>query len=78
MPFGLVSGVGRGIGVLERGEYHRRGRGSFVGKHAACDCNQRGLCDSLCNVVILSAVSGGDAALLKLLRDFFFTLYIGL
>jgi len=29
MPFGMVSGVGRGMGVLNEDDYRRRGRGSF-------------------------------------------------
>jgi len=29
MSFGVMSGVGRGIGVLDGGGYHRRGRDSF-------------------------------------------------
>jgi len=29
MPFGVVSGVNRGIGVLDRGGDRRRKRGSF-------------------------------------------------
>ena len=32
MPFGVVSGVGREIGVLDGGEDHRRGRVSFGDK----------------------------------------------
>ena len=31
-PFGMVSRVDRGIGVLDRGSDHRRGRGSFGGE----------------------------------------------
>jgi len=36
MPFGVVSGVGRGMGVLDRGGDRRRETGSFgvnVGQH---------------------------------------------
>jgi len=29
MPFGMVSGVGRGMGVLDQGGDHQRGRDSF-------------------------------------------------
>jgi len=29
MPFGMVSGVDRGMDVLDRGGYRRKGRGSF-------------------------------------------------
>jgi len=32
MPFGMVSGVGRGIGVLDGDGDRRRGRGSFGGE----------------------------------------------
>ena len=48
MPFGMASGVGRGMGVLDRGE-RQEGGGSFGGKCGAFQCNQRGLC----GVVIL-------------------------
>jgi len=30
MPFGVVSGVGRGMGVLDGGDDRRRGKGSFA------------------------------------------------
>jgi len=42
MPFGMVSGVGRGMGVLDGGGDHQRG--SFGGEPWAFDCNQWGLC----------------------------------
>jgi len=42
MPFGMVSEVGQGMGVLD-GD-HQRGRGSFGGEFVACHCNQWGLC----------------------------------
>jgi len=32
MPFGMVSGVGRGMDVLDWGGDRRRGRGSFGGE----------------------------------------------
>jgi len=32
MPFGVMSGVDGGMGVLDTGGDRRRGRGSFVGK----------------------------------------------
>ena len=38
--FGMVSGVSRGIGVLDRGGYHRRGRGCLEGEYGASNCNQ--------------------------------------
>ena len=38
-PFGVVSEVGLGMGVLDFGGDRRRGRGSF--------CNQWGICDAL-------------------------------
>jgi len=41
MPFGMVSGVGRGMGVLDGGCDRRRGRVSFGGKFGASHCNQR-------------------------------------
>jgi len=43
MPFGVVSGVSRGISVLDWGEDRQRGRGSFGGKCGASHCNQWGL-----------------------------------
>jgi len=44
MPFGMVSGVGQGIGVLGGGD-HRIGWDSFEGEFVASHCNQWGLCD---------------------------------
>ena len=44
MPFGVVSGVGLGMGVLDFGGDRRRGRGSLRGEFAASHCNQWGLC----------------------------------
>jgi len=35
MPFGVVSGVGLGMGVLDFGDDRRRGRGSLGGAFAA-------------------------------------------
>jgi len=43
---GMVSGVGRGMGVLDGGRDRRRGRGSFGGEFRASHCNQWGLCDA--------------------------------
>jgi len=63
MPFGVVSGIGRGIGVLDGSGDRRRERGSFSGKCGASHCNQ-----TLC-------VRGGDVALLKLIWDFL--LFVG-
>jgi len=40
MPFGVVSGVGRGMGVLDGGRDLRKERGSFGGKYGASRCNQ--------------------------------------
>jgi len=39
MQFGMVSGVGRGMGVLDVGGDHQRRRGSFGGEFRASDCN---------------------------------------
>ena len=45
MPFRVVSGIGRGMGVILVGSgYCRRGRGSFWGEFGASHCNQWGLC----------------------------------
>jgi len=70
MPFRVVNGVGRRMGVLDKGRDRRRGRGSFVGKYGASHYNQLGTVAQL-----RSAVRGGDAALPKLLWDFLF-LYV--
>jgi len=42
MPFGVVSGVGQGMGVLDRGGDHRR-EGQFWGECGASHCNHWGL-----------------------------------
>ena len=44
MPFGVMSGVGRGMGVLDQGRDRRRGRGDVGSKCGASHCNQWGLC----------------------------------
>jgi len=44
MPFGVVSAVGLGMGVLDFGGDRLRGRGSFGGEFAASHCNQWGFC----------------------------------
>jgi len=59
MPFGVVSGVGRGMSVLDEGGDRRRGRGSFEVNVGHPPVTNRILC-----------VRGGDAALPKLLWDF--------
>jgi len=43
---GMVSGVGRGMGVLDGGRDRRRGRGNFEGEFGASHGNQWGLCDA--------------------------------
>jgi len=45
MPFGVVNGVGRGMGVLD-GSGYRRGEGQFWGEFGASHRNQWGLCDA--------------------------------
>jgi len=42
MPFPVVSGVGRGMGVLDKGGDRRRGRGSSVGEFGTSNYNQLG------------------------------------
>jgi len=49
MPSELVSGFGRGMGVLDGGGDRRRGRGSFGGK---CGASHRNYQWELCCVVI--------------------------
>ena len=44
MPFGVVSGVGLGMGVLDFGGDRRRERGSLRGEFVASHCNQWRLC----------------------------------
>ena len=44
MPFGVVSGVGLGMGVLDFGGDRRTGRGSLMGEFAASHCNQWRIC----------------------------------
>jgi len=44
IPFGVVSGVGRGMGILDMGGDRRRGRGIFGGKCEASHCNRCRLC----------------------------------
>jgi len=48
MPFGVVSGVGIGMGVLDFGGDRPRGRGSLGGEFAASNYNQWGLCCVYC------------------------------
>jgi len=51
MPFGMVSGVGLGMGVLDFDGDHRRERssfGNFWGEFAASHCNQWRFVASLC------------------------------
>ena len=43
MPFGMMSGIGRGMGILDGGGDRRRGKGSFGGEFGASHCNQ---CDA--------------------------------
>jgi len=62
MPFGVVSGFGRGMGVLDRGGDRRRGTGSFAGLKVEHPI--------VTNVILCERV--GDAALPKLLWDFLF------
>jgi len=45
MPFGVVSGVGLGMGVLDFGGDRGRGMGSFWDEFGASHCNQWGHCD---------------------------------
>jgi len=40
MPFGVMSGVGRGMDVLDEGGDRQRGSGSFEGEFGASHCNQ--------------------------------------
>jgi len=47
MPFEMVRGVGRGMGVFDGGGDRRRGKGSFGDEFGTSHCNQWGLCDAL-------------------------------
>ena len=62
MPFVVVSGVGRGTGVLDGSGDRRMEKGSFGGKCGTSHCNQWGLCG-----VVILCHEGCDAALPKLL-----------
>ena len=44
IPFGVMRGVGPGIGVLDFDGDRRKGRGSFGGEFGASHCKQWGLC----------------------------------
>jgi len=44
MPFGMVSAVCRGMGVLDGVDNRRMKGNSFGGKFGASRCNQQGLC----------------------------------
>ena len=46
MPFGMVSGVSRWMGVLDGDGYRQRGRDSFRGEVGASHSNQWGPCDA--------------------------------
>jgi len=43
MPFGMVNGVGQGMGVLDGDGDRRMGRSSFGGEFGASRCNLWGL-----------------------------------
>jgi len=44
MPFGVVSRIRLGMGVIDFGGDRRRGRGSLGGEFAASHYNQWGIC----------------------------------
>jgi len=44
MSFGMVSGVGRGMAVLDEGGDRQRGKGSFEGEFRASHYNQWECC----------------------------------
>jgi len=46
MPFGAVSGVWLGMGILDFGGDRRRGMDSFGGEFVASRCNQWDFCDA--------------------------------
>jgi len=46
MLFGMVSGVGRGMDVLDGVVISSKGKGQFWGDFGASNCNQWGLCDA--------------------------------
>ena len=45
-PFGIVSGVRRGMSVLDGGSDPQKGRGIFGGEFGVSHCHQWGLCDA--------------------------------
>jgi len=70
MPFGVVSWIGRGMGVLDGLEI-AEGKGQFWGKCGAAHCNQLGLCG-----VVIFSMRGGYATLPKFLLDFLLLLLV--
>jgi len=44
MQFGMMRGIGRGMGVLDEGGDRRRGRSNFGGEFELSHCNQWGFC----------------------------------
>jgi len=44
MPFGVVNGVGRGMGALNRGGDHSKGRDNFGDECWTSNCDHSGLC----------------------------------
>jgi len=44
MPFGIVSGVGRRMGILDGGSLSSKGKGNFWDEFEASHCNQWGRC----------------------------------
>jgi len=73
MPFGMVSGVGRWMDVLDGVGNRQRGRGSFGSEFGACRCNQWVLC---CVVVrercaVHKLLSGGLVEYLSWIRSTF-------
>jgi len=58
MPFGVVCEVSWEIGVLDGGNDHQTGRGSFGGKCGVSHCNRRGLCCIVVRKLSLGLVSG--------------------
>jgi len=63
MPFGIVSGVSRGIGVLDEGGDRRKGKGSFGGEFETYSC-ARVMCYS--QITLGGLVSTGQIIKTKL------------
>ena len=52
MPFGMVSGIGQGMGVLDGGGDHQREWAVLGSEFGASHCDQWGLCDAALPILL--------------------------